>query len=158
MQQPPAQKPRPEIPPIERILLNVLVSNVAVRAKILPRLVPELTEGFASHAIFDALRLLTDGGQDVSFAVLDARLGDTAKTLLHEIVAADEIGDDEACLAQAEACLRRLNEDFRKKRNTELKVRVKNAERSGNVEEALRLMAELHSLEQEASGSGAQRA
>ena len=158
MQQPPAQKPRPEIPPIERILLNVLVSNVAVRAKILPRLVPELTENFASHAIFEALRLLTDGGQDVSFAVLDARLGDTAKTLLHEIVAADEIGDDEACLAQAEACLRRLNEDFRKKRNTELKVRVKNAERSGNVEEALRLMAELHSLEQEASGSGAQRA
>ncbi len=158
IQQPPAQKPRPEIPPLERILLNVLVSNVAVRAEILPRLVPELTENFASHAIFDALRLLTDGGQDVSFAVLDARLGDTAKTLLHEIVAADEIGDDEACLAQAEACLRRLNEDFRRKRNTELKARVKNAERSGNFEEALRLMAELHSLEQEASGSGAPRA
>jgi DNA primase len=158
IQQPPAQKPRPEIPPLERILLNVLVSNATVRAEILPRLVPELTENFASHAIFEALRLLTDGGQDVSFAVLDARLGDTAKTLLHEIVAADEIGDDEACLAQAEACLRRLNEDFRRKRNTELKARVKNAERSGNFEEALRLMAELHSLEQEASGSGAPRA
>jgi len=53
---------------------------------------------------------------------------------------------------QAEACLRRLNDDFRRKRITELKVRIKNAERSGTFEEALRLMAELHNLEQEASG------
>jgi excinuclease UvrABC helicase subunit UvrB len=97
---------------------------------------------------------LSESGQDVSFAVLDARLGETSRTLLHEIVAADEIGDDQASLAQAEACLRRLNEDFRRKRITELKARIKNAERSGNFEEALRLMAELHNLEQEASGSG----
>jgi len=155
-QQAPARKPRPEIPPLERILLNALVSNAAARAEILPRLIPELTEGFVSREIFEALRILADndqaeGGQDVSFAVLDARLGETSRTLLHEIVAADEIGDDEACLAQAEACLRRLNEDFRRKRITELKVRIKNAERNGTFEEALRLMAELHNLEQEAS-------
>jgi hypothetical protein len=133
---------------LERILLNVVVSNAQVRAAVLPKLVPELTEAFVTHEIFDALRLLTEGGLDVSFAVLDARLGDTSKTLLHEIVAADEIGDDEACLAQAEACLRRLNDDFRKKRITELKAHIKSAERNGEMEEALRLMTELHKLEQ----------
>jgi DNA primase len=153
-QQAPAPKTRPEIPPLERILLNALVSNAATRAEVLPRLTPELTEAFASREIFEALRILSESGQDVSFAVLDARLGETSRTLLHEIVAADEIGDDQASLAQAEACLRRLNEDFRRKRITELKARIKNAERSGNFEEALRLMAELHNLEQEASGSG----
>jgi DNA primase len=150
----PAAQPRPAIPPLERILLNALVSNAAARAHILPRLGVELTEGFATREIFEALRLLSEAGQNVSFAVLDARLGETSRTLLHEIVAADEIGDDEACLAQAEACLRRLNEDFRRKRITELKARIGNTERSGDVEEALRLMTELHRLEREASGSG----
>jgi DNA primase len=151
-QQPAEGKSRPEIPPLERILLNALVSNAATRAAVLPRLISEMTAGFASREIFEALRILSESEQDVSFAVLDARLGETSRTLLHEIVAADEIGDDQACLAQAEACLRRLNEDFRRKRITELKARIKNAERSGNFEEALRLMAELHNLEQEASG------
>jgi DNA primase len=147
-------KPRPEIPPLERILLNALLSSVATRREILPRLGATLTESFASREIFEALRILADGAQDVSFAVLDGRLGETSRALLHEIVAADEIGDDAACLAQAEACLRRLDKDFRRRQLAEVKARVKSAERSGNVQEALGWMAELHKLEQEASGQG----
>jgi DNA primase len=147
----PAPKPRPEIPPLERILLNALVSSNLARREILPRLSPPLAGHFASHEIFDALRLLSESGQDVSFAVLDARLGEVSRSLLHEIVAADEIGDDAVCLAQAEACLRRLDEDFHRRQLAEVRARVKSAEREGNVQEALGWMEELHRLEREAS-------
>jgi hypothetical protein len=100
---------------------------------------------------------LSETGQDVSFAVLDARLEGASRSLLHEIVAADEIGDDAACLAQAGACLRRLDEDFRRRQLAELRERVRTAQREGNVQEALACtaeidrLAELHSLEREAS-------
>ncbi|HEV2200349.1 MAG TPA: DNA primase [Bryobacteraceae bacterium] len=144
-------KPRPEIPPLERILLNALVSSSTTRREVLARLSPEIAGNFASHEIFDALRLLSETGQDVSFAVLDARLGEASRSLLHEIVAADEIGDDAACLAQAEACLRRLDEDFHRRQLADVRARVKSAEREGNMQEALGWMAELHRLEREAS-------
>ena len=147
----PAPRPRPEIPPLERILLNALISSSTTRREVLPRLSPSLAGHFASHEIFDALRLLSETGQDVSFGVLDARLGEASRSLLHEIVAADEIGDDATCLAQAEACLRRLDEDFRRRQLSEVRARVKSAEREGNVQEALGWMAELHRLEREAS-------
>jgi DNA primase len=153
-QQVSAPKPRPEIPALERILLNALLSSSTARREVLPRLSSSLTGNFATHDIFDALRLLCESGQEVTFGLLDARLSEASRTLLHEIVAADEIGDDEACLAQAEACLRRLDEDFRRRQMTEIKGRVKTAEREGNVQEALGWMAELHRLEQEASGHG----
>jgi DNA primase len=153
-QQAPPAKPRPEIPPLERILLNALLSSGTARREVLPRLNSSLAGHFATHEIFDALRLLSEGGQEVTFALLDARLGEASRALLHEIVAADEIGDDEACLAQAEACLRRLDEDFRRRQLAEVKARVKTAEREGNVQEALGWMAELHRLEREASDPG----
>jgi DNA primase len=147
-------KARPEIPALERILLNALLSSGTARREVLPRLNASLAGHFATHEIFDALHLLSEGEHDVTFALLDARLGESSRALLHEIVAADEIGDDEACLAQAEACLRRLDEDFRRRRLAEVKARVKSAEREGNVQEALGWMAELHRLEQEASDRG----
>ena len=152
--QAPAPKARPEIPTLERILLNALLSSETARREVLPRLGQSFTAHFATHEIFEALRLLSEGGQEVTFALLDARLGETSRTLLHEIVAADEIGNDEACLAQAEACLKRLDEDFRRRQLTEVKARVRNAEREGNVQEALGWMAELHRLEREASEPG----
>jgi hypothetical protein len=68
------------------------------------------------------------------------------------MVTADEIGDDAECLAQAEACLRRLAEDSRRRRIDELRARVKAAEREGNAEEVLQWFSELHRLEQEVKG------
>jgi hypothetical protein len=66
---------------------------------------------------------------------------------LHEILSADEIGDDAACLAQAEYCLRRLEEDFRRRLIDDIRSRVKSAERDGNMEEVLRLNDELMRLD-----------
>jgi DNA primase len=144
----PPPKPRVQVPALERILLNALVASEETRQEILPRLPLAMTAAFVSHEIFNALRQMALAGP-VSFAELDARLDDAGRTLLHEIVAADEMGDDAECLAQAEACLRRMEEDFRRRQIDDLRARVKAAEREGRGEEALQWFGELHRLEQE---------
>jgi DNA primase len=144
---PPPRPARVEIPALERILLQALLSSEETRRQILPRLPQALEETFVSHELFQALGHVTEG--EGSFAALDARLSGPARTLLHEIATADEIEDDGICLAQAEACLRRLEENFRQRRLDELRSRVKSAEREGRVEEALAWMAELSRFEQE---------
>jgi len=138
-------RPRVEIPALERILVQALVSSDEARREILPRLPPPMTARFASHEIFEALTQMAPA--PLSFAALDARLDDPARALLHEILTADEIGDDAACLAHAEACLRRLEADFRRRQMDEVRSRVKSAEREGNIEEVVRWTGELMRLD-----------
>jgi len=147
----PRPNPRVQVPALERILLNALVSSGETREEILPRLPAAMTEGFVSQDIFDALRQMAMAGP-VSFAELDARLGDSGRTLLHEIVAADEIGDEAECLVQAEACLRRIGEDFRRRQIDQLRAQIKTAEREGRIEDMFRLDASLQRLQQEVKG------
>ena len=146
---PPAPPPRAQIPALERILLNALVSSVATRQAILPRLEPAMTDAFVTSQILDALRQMEENGDLITFSALDARLPEASRTLLHEMTAADELGDDAECLAQAGACVRRLEEDFRKRRLNDLRARVAAAERQGKLEEAMEWYAELHRLEED---------
>ncbi|MEQ1947070.1 MAG: DNA primase [Bryobacteraceae bacterium] len=142
--------PRIEIPAVERILLNALLSSELTREHVLPRIPPGLAATFVTREVFECLLQLSSSGQPVTFAALDGRLSDPARNLLHEVSSADEIGDDEACLAQAEACLRRFDVDDRKRQIDDLRAKVKVAERDGRFEEALRWMAELSRLESDA--------
>src|ERR1019366_7104503 len=114
--------PRVPIPALERILLNTLLSSEATCRQILPRLSREMTAGFVCHEVIDAFRQMAEAGP-VSFAALDARLSEAGRTLLHDIAAADEIGDDTEGLAQAEACLRRLKANFQRGQLNELRNR-----------------------------------
>jgi DNA primase len=138
-------RPDVEIPALERILVQALVSSEETRREILPRLPQPMTADFASHEIFEALA--QNASAPLSFAALDARLGEAARALLHEILAADEIGDDATCLAHAEACLRRLEEDSRRRQMDEIRSRVKSAEREGNIDEVVRWTGELMRLD-----------
>jgi DNA primase len=149
----PAPRPAAASPvaALERILLNALLSSAETREQILPRLTVAMTSRFSSQAIFDALRQMAAAGA-VTFSELDARLDGPTRALLHDMVTADEMGDDAECLVQAEACLRRLEEDFRRRQIDELRARVKTAEREGKSEEALQWFSELHRLEQEVKG------
>jgi DNA primase len=142
----PRARPSVRIPPLERFLLQAMISSEATRREILPRLSTTMMAGFASQEIFEALTQLAAPGA-LAFSELDARLGEPARALLHEILSADEIGDDAACLAQAEYCLRRLEEDFRRRLIDDIRSRVKSAERDGNMEEVLRLNDELMRLD-----------
>ena len=76
------------------------------------------------------------------------------RALLHEIVAADEIGDDTEGLARAEACLEGLKTSFQRRRMEEVRTRIRTAEREGNLKEALHWMAELQRVEEEVKHDG----
>jgi len=142
-----------QIPALERILLNTLLSSEETRQQILPRLPAGLTAGFVTREVLDTLRQMAEAGP-VNFAALDARLSEAGRTLLHDIAAADEIGDDNECLAQADACLRRLQANFQRSQLDEVRARVKMAGREGRPEEALHWTAELQRLEEEVKRDG----
>jgi DNA primase len=145
-----------QIPALERILLNALLSSEPARLQILPQLPAEMTGGFVSHEVIETLRQIAKAGP-VGFSALDARLSEAGRTLLHQMAAADEIGDDAECLAQAEACLRRLTETFQRRQLDALRTRVKTAAREGRGDEALHWTAELQRLEEEVKRDGQQQ-
>jgi DNA primase len=136
-----------QIPAIERILLNALLASDDARREVLPLLTPQMTEGFHTREIFEALRHTSESAGPAAFAALEARLADPAQKLLHQLSAADEVSDEGSGLEQARACLRRLEDGQRKKQLDELRSRIRNAERDGRVTEALEWMTELHRLE-----------
>jgi len=144
---------RPEVPALERMLLNALLSSAEARAEVLLRLPQEITENFVTGEILTALRNLTEAGSAVTFSALDGRLRGPAQALLHEVGAADEMGDGLLGLEQARACLRRLELDFKKRQVDQLRSKVKSAEREGNFKEAMGWIAELHRLEKETRGA-----
>jgi len=132
---------------VERILLNALVSSDGVRKEVLPQLSEAMTEGFAGREIVSALRQMEAGGVPVTFSALDARLSESGRTLMHQIVAADETSDGLLLLEQARACLKRMEDDTKRHQVDELRARVKSAEQEGRLEEALHWMAELSRVE-----------
>jgi len=139
----PASKEAASIPAIERILLNAVMASEEVRGEILPLLTPDLIAGFATREIFETARQMMESGSSVTFSGLDARLSPGIQSLLHDMVAADDISDDAITLESARACLRKLESVALRRRADDLRARVKSAEREGQVEEALSFMAEL---------------
>jgi DNA primase len=141
------------IPAMERILLNALLSSDRARAEMLPALLPELTGTFVTREVFEGLRQAAGDGSAFSYAALEGRLQASGRELLRGAVTADESSGESVSWEQAQACLRRLESDFRKRQLGELRARVKSAEREGRVEEALSWMAELSRLERESRGT-----
>jgi DNA primase len=153
---PPKAAPKQEVsvPAVESILLNAMVSSAEVRAEILPLLTADLLADFETREIFETMRLLAESGSNVTFSVLHARLSPALQTLLHRVIAADDISDEALSVELARACLRRLEAGPVKRRIDELRSLVKSAEREGQVQQALEWMAELGRLEKEAKRHG----
>ena len=143
-----------DVPAIEKILLNAMIASKEVRAEILPPLGPELIADFLTREFFETLRLMVDAGSNVTFSELHARLTPGLQTLLHSVIAADDISDDALSLELARACLRKLEGDARKRRVDQLRAQIKSAEREGRIAEALELMAELGRREKEVKRNG----
>jgi DNA primase len=145
-----APAPRPvSIPALEKILLSALVSSEGVRARVLDRLTAELTAPFVMREIFEALRQMAVDNGPVAFGSLEGRLSPQGQTLLHEAFVADETVEESVFLEQAEACLRRLESDAKRRAVDQLRAAVKLAEREGRLEDAIGLMAELLKRERE---------
>jgi DNA primase len=150
----PAVKAPAAVPAIERILLNAVVTSAEVRIEILPLLTADMIAEFATREIFETLRHMMESGAGVTFSALDARLSPALQSLLHDMMAADDISDDALSLELARACLRRLESGALRRRIDELRARVKSAEREGQLQEALAWMTELGQLEKEVKRNG----
>ena len=101
---------------------------------------------------------MQEAGDEITFNSLEARLENPQKTLLHELISADEMEDGRAedsaasSLEQALRCLESLEMEDRIQARNELKGRIRAAERSGQFEEALQLMKELEQLDRSGNG------
>jgi DNA primase len=151
---PVATREQVSVPALERILVNALISSEEARSGVLPRLSPALTAGLATGEILEVLRVLTLSDTKPTFSALEGRLSEPARGLLHEIATADEWIDGELPLQNAQACLKRLELDFKKRQAEQLRAQVKTAEREGRIQDMLGWMAELSRLERETRGAG----
>jgi DNA primase len=150
----PVAKQAPPVPAVESILLSAMVASAEVRAEVLPLLTPDLIADFATREIFEVLRQMTEAGAGAMFSELDARLPPPLQSLLHRVIAADDIGDEALLLEDARGCLRALENARLRRGIDDLRARIKAAEREGRFAEALELMAELGYLEKEVKRNG----
>lgn len=150
-----AQERRAAIPavhaavrPVEKILLNCLLASAAIREEVVPLLrgLPNL-ESLATHRILRAVLNLWETQGEVRYAELEARLEENDRELLASLVLADELSEEEHTLEQALACVEKLQADQREAERARLRALVRQAERAGDLEEALRLAAQLAELD-----------
>src|SRR6476660_3198201 len=86
----PQAAPASEIPHMERILINALLSSDRARTEMLPALLPEMTAAFVTREVFEGLRQAAEDGPAFSYAALEGRLQASGRELLRDAVTADE--------------------------------------------------------------------
>lgn len=129
----------------ERILINALLTYPEIAG-------PTITEmqemqsvaTFPSRKIFQAMFALNAGGGRLDFEALHGRLEKEDQDLLAHAALGDDVEVNEEELAAAMASFRRSEAEYRR---ADLKRRIKELERAGQLTEALRLYAELQSIE-----------
>jgi DNA primase len=139
----------------EKILLNLFLSSEEARG----RLIPELrglaaVDQFATRRIFQALFALYDAGAPFGLAELDARLEEADRSRLASIALGDETKEEDFSLQLGVACLEKLQRQTLEGQILALKASIKDAERAGNLAEALRLNEELHRFEKSQRAGG----
>ena len=136
-----------KVPALELILIHSVLASDEAREQVLARL-RELAaiERFHTRPIFEVLLNLRETGVPVTFAQLEARLSENDRGLLHEVISADEMGEEAIGLEPALACLHKLESMQGDAQISELKARIKTAEREGKLEEAFQWMQQLEQI------------
>jgi DNA primase len=132
----------------ERVLLRSLLTDPEVREILLvPLGTSEVVRTWPVWPVIRAAIELTDAGEPVTYPAVEARLVDeTHRTLLSRAVFADS-SEEVFSRDQARLYLGVLESEDAKLRTEGLRARLKQAERSGDMNEALRLNAELTALQ-----------
>jgi len=132
----------------DRILLPLLLSNADARGELIGGLreIAALQQG-PTAKIYATLMAMHEAGDPIGFNSVHERLAPEDQERLASIVldpaAVPDSGEDGAGLENGRACLNALLRDEREARRRELKVRIRQAEREGRMQDALRLMSEL---------------
>ena len=151
-QEKPMERPRIALRHDERLLLNAILADEDVGKEIVGQLQQsDAVAGFASRRVFEAALSLVSAGGRLSFENLHARLEEADQNLLAEAVLEGEPEVTPGAVAAAMESIRRSQE---RGLRDQIKARIREAERGGNWEEALRLAAELEGSDRAARGRG----
>jgi DNA primase len=142
------ERPKPIARADEKGLIYVLLSGEAGNQDLFGELeVVEILERISTRRIFQAIRAVHASGADVTFDAVNARLEESDRQLLAQILLSEETEGQELTAEYGRRCLESLHRSEEQLRRAELKAQVKQAERSGDVIEALRLAEELQRIE-----------
>jgi DNA primase len=150
----PKQQPHPD--PNEVLLLHALLHDPDARAEITP-LLGELSvlSSSPSHEIFEAIGRIAASGEPLTYHTLEARLHGDARQRLAMLVFADDTLAESYSTELAVSCVRKLAAAEQEARRARLRRQIQEAERAGNLDEALRLLEELGRLERRGSADPA---
>ncbi len=144
----PAARPAagPALPANERILLNAMLRSPEAAESVLPQLRERGLEGFAGQPIFEAVLAAADGDRAPALDEVEARLDERNRAVLHRVVFADHIEDGMTEVERAQACLAAICDLDVESRRTEIRRKIKEAERGGDMAAALKWTRELERI------------
>lgn len=149
--QPPAEIVRPD----EKGLLNVLLSDMEGREVLLDELPKiEVLQRLAARRIFQAIQAIHAAGVQLTFDAVSSRLEEPDQRMLAVTVLSAEGEGHDFTLEYGMQCLDSLRRSDYQQRVRELKRQIKEAERTGNLGDALRMAQELQKLERRPVGAG----
>jgi DNA primase len=135
-----------DLPATEKLLARCLIESSEARRELGSRVKRLAAPGMRMGKVLEAI---LGAGEPPDWSAAEARLDQREAALLNELHFADlgSGGVEGDVLAQAAACVERLEAAVRAGGVAELKARVREAERQGRLEDALALMKELDAAE-----------
>jgi DNA primase len=138
----------------ERGLLNVLLSDAPGREQLVQELAGiGVLDRLATRRIYQAISAAHASGAAIAFDAVSARLEPADQNLLAEVALSEDAEAHEMTLEYGKQCLESLQRSGERDRRGQLKTRIKEAERAGNLGEALRLARELQEVEKTAGAA-----
>jgi hypothetical protein len=142
------QRPRDissSLPPNEKLLLACLLTSQDARSAIIQYLRRiDMLPALETRRVFEALMALEEEGATFSLEAVSARLDPRAQKILTELSFADLGIPEDGALQQALHCLEALERKSAHAASDSLKLRIRELERQGNLDEAMRLIGELN--------------
>jgi DNA primase len=130
--------------PSELLLLHCLLSSAEIRADIAPAMGSmDLPAMLKTGRILETILKMTAEGATPSYSSVSARLNDSDRKLFSCLLEADEILRVEPSLDQAREIIRKLTGSRLQMDRDQLKGRIREAEKAGDMKRALELMEEL---------------
>jgi DNA primase len=144
-------RPKEALRADERGLLHVLLSGMEGCEELLGQIDEvEAIRSLPTARVFQAISAVHAAGGVVGLNAVHARLEEADQHLMAEALLSEDADRHDASLAYGRTCLDSLRQAGEQRRRSELKARVRQAEKAGNLTEALRLAEELQRLEREA--------
>jgi DNA primase len=141
------EMPKSSLRADERGLINVILSECEGREQILAELADMDIDALDSRRILQAALAAYAAGSPVTHDAVSGRLEENDRRALAEIAFAFDPACDEFGLEWGWKCLAQIKEKCGRQQTAQLKALIQQAERAGNLGEAMRLMGELNRLE-----------